>query len=98
MKDVDEMASRIANGLRSAWARNRTVSRERHRILSEQAAKFHLGQRVQVIRDHDGLDGRWVGVIAETIEFDWSSLEYPWRIRAPSGAEMYAASDMIAPH
>jgi len=93
----DEITSaiRLLRGRQAVLAKRRQRAIARHDSLQQQAAKFMLDESVRVVRDHDGPDGRWVGVIAKTAGFHWDNPDFPWRIRAPSGAEMYCTADMI---
>jgi len=85
---------RFLAGRNKAYVTRARQMRVCHEDKKRQAAKFSIGQKVRVISDHDGPDGRWVGVVGTTVGFVYQA-PFPWRIRAPSGSEMYASAEML---
>jgi hypothetical protein len=90
-----EQATKIAIGLGRARENQRAIRVARQLVVSRDASKFKMLDEVRVVSDHDGPAGRWVGVNARIIDFDWRNVAFPWRVQAESGAQMYCSSDML---
>jgi hypothetical protein len=56
---------------------------------------FKVGDEVVVVRDHDGIDGRWVCCPATIIDKASPDEKFPWCIASFSGAFMYCDDEMI---